>query len=502
MSTPAVVESGAVPGHEPARPLPLLAVAGLLGVAATAFLALAGLGLGRNGRIVDLWFFTVSGLSERALGEATAVTLTMVALAVLAAAWFVLSAALHRGAGVGAVLLVGGLWALPLLAGPPLFSPDAYAYAAIGSAIQHGVDPFVQGPAAAGDIPGTRGAEDFWAESPTPYSPPFVVLLNLFSKVFSEDLLHFLVGMRVLVVVVWALLAYLVVRLARHRGLDPARTVWLTVANPLLLLHSVSGLHNDALMTLLVMAGMAAALGDRPYLAVTLVAAGASVKVTALALVPVIAVYAAWQLPEWSRRLRVLVGTGALGLAVFALGVQVSGYGWRWTENLDVPGKAVEPLSPPTALAVLIDYDDPPLDLVRGIGLGIGVLVCLWLLTRVPRWGLLTTAGWVSLTVVLSGAAMWPWYLTLPTVLFALTGRRGHAWMVTGWSVAGLFLALPGGQATLSLLSRPFTDGAVLVVLLALGAAAVWVRRRGRNDRAPEDQTPVERHSRARSSAT
>jgi hypothetical protein len=500
VTTPAVTTGNPAepPAHPPARPLPLLVAAGLLGAVATTYLALAGLGLGRNGRIVDLWFFSVSGLSEHALGEATAVTLTMVALAVLAGAWFVLSAALRRGAGTGAVLLVGGLWSLPLLVGPPLFSPDAYAYAAIGSAIQHGIDPFIDGPAAAGDISGTRGAEDFWRDSPTPYSPPFVVLLNLFSKVFSEHLLQVLVGMRVLVVVVWALLAYLVVRLARHRGLDPARTVWLTVANPLLLLHSVSGLHNDALMTLLVAAGMAAALAGRPYLAVTLVAVGAGVKVTALALIPVIAVYAAWQLPAWSRRLRVLVGTSALGLAVFAAGVQVSGYGWRWTENLDVPGKAVEPLSPPTALAVLLDYDDPPLDVVRGIGLGVGVLICALLLTRVPSWGLLPVAGWVALTVVLSGAAVWPWYLMLPTVLFALTGRRGHALLVTGWSVAGLFLALPGGQATLSLLDRPFTDGAVLVVLVAIGAGTAWARHR----RAADDQMPVERHSRTRSSVT
>jgi hypothetical protein len=46
--------------------------------------------------------------------------------------------------------------------------------------------------------------------------------------------------------------------------------------------------------------------------------------------------------------------------------------------------------------------------------------------------------------------------------------------------VAGLFLALPGGQATLSLLSRPFTDGAVLVVLVAVGAGSAYVLTRTR----------------------
>jgi hypothetical protein len=192
---------------------------------------------------------------------------------------------------------------------------------------------------------------------------------------------------------------------------------------------------------------------------------------------------------------------------VFAAAVQLSGWGWRWTDNLDVPGKAVEPLSPPTALAMLLDPTDPELELYRGIGLALGVLVCLLLLTRVPRWGLLPVAAWVSLTVVLSGAAVWPWYLMAPTVLLALTGRRGHGWLVVGWSVAGLFLALPGGRATLSMLDRPLGDAIVLVVLVAVGAVAVgtWSRTRPAPLDGPppdRDQTPVERHSRERSSLT
>ncbi len=487
---------------------PLLVAAAVLGAAATTYLALAGTSTGRSGTAENLWFFSVDDLSVTVLGESTAISLTMTALGVLALAWLVLGAALRRGAGTGAVLLVGAVWALPLLAGAPLFSPDGYAYAAIGSALQHGVDPFVDGPAAAGDIPGTRGAEPFWRTSPTPYSPPFVVLLDVMSHVVSERLLAFLVALRVLVVATWVALAVLVVGLARRCGVDPARAVWLTVANPLLLLHAVSGLHNDALMTFLVVAGVGLALARRPYLAVTLLAAAACVKVTAIALVPVVAVHAAWQQPTWSRRLPVLAGTGALGAGVFALAVQLSGYGWRWVDNLDVPGKAIEPLSPPTALAVLLDIDDPPLDVVRGIGLGVGVAVCLFLLTRVPRWGVLAVAAWVSLTVVLSGAAVWPWYLTAPTVLLALTGRRGHGWLVVAWSVAGLFLALPGGRATLSMLDRPFVDGAVLVLFAVVGVVAAVVvvrarRRRGGPAAGPEEaQTPVERHSRARSSAT
>ncbi|MGY1741956.1 MULTISPECIES: polyprenol phosphomannose-dependent alpha 1,6 mannosyltransferase MptB [unclassified Blastococcus] len=492
-------------GATQARPGPPLVGAAVAGTAATGWLALAGSELGRSGRTEDLWFDSVPVLPRGTLAEPAAVVLTMSALAVLAAAWLVLGTALRRGAGPRAVLLVGAAWSVPLLAGPPLFSPDVYAYAAIGSAIQHEVDPYVQGPAAAGDVPGTRGAEPFWRDSPTPYSPPFVVLLNLVSRLLDEDMLLVVLALRLLAVGAWALLAVLLVRLSRCRGIDPARTLWLVVANPLLLVHAVSGAHNDALMTLLVVAGIGAALVRRPYLGVALLAAAACVKVTALALVPVVAVHAAVRQPTWPRRLGAVAGVSAVGFGAFAVVAHAAGYGWRWLDNLDVPGRAVEPLSPPTALAVLLDADDPPLDVVRSIGLAVGVLVCLFLLTRVPRWGLLRVAAWVSLTVVLSGAAAWPWYLTAPTALLALTGWRGHARLIAGWSVAGLFLALPGGRPTLSTLGRPFADAAVLVVLAAVGAVAARTRSRSPREGAavpPAAQTPVERHSRERSSRT
>ncbi len=475
------------------RPRAALVAAAVLGTAATTYLALAGTLLGQTRVAEDLWFFELSGLSPEGLGEPAAYTLAGVSVAALIGAWLLLGRAVGLGARAPVVFLVAALWALPLLAGPPLFSPDAYHYAAIGSAIQHDVDPFVDGPAAAGDVEGTRGAEPFWDRTPTPYSPPFVVLLAWISSLADEDLHTVLVVLRVLTVLGWVLLGGLVVRLARRCGVDPAHAAWLAVANPLLLVHAVSGLHNDALMTVLAVAGLAAALARRPYLGVALLVAAACVKVTALALIPVVVLSAAWRMPTRPAQLRVLAGTAALGAGGFALAVTVCGYGWRWVGNLSVPGKTVEPLSPPTALAFLVDPSDPPLDLVRGVALALGVAVSAFLLTRLPRWGVVRVAAWIWLAVLLSGASLWPWYLMPATVLLALTGRRGHTRLVVGWSVAGLFLALPGGRATLSLIERPWVDAGVLLVLAGVAAFAVRSRLR---------QTPEERHSLARSSAT
>ena len=62
----------------------------------------------------------------------------------------------------------------------------------------------------------------------------------------------------------------------------PGRALWLGVANPLVLVHLVSGGHNDALMVGLLVAGLAVA--PRALLpAAALVTLAALVKVPALA---------------------------------------------------------------------------------------------------------------------------------------------------------------------------------------------------------------------------
>jgi hypothetical protein len=491
-----VVEGGETPvAVDPRLRTRALAGAAVAGTLATAHLALAGTGVGRNVAAADLWFFQVEAVTRSALGGRLALLLLGVALVLLTGAWLLLGWAVRHGARSRAVALLGALWSAPLLVGIPLFSPDAYIYTAVGVSMQHGVDPFAEGAEAAGDVPGIRGGEEIWLENPSPYSPPFLRLLDLLARVFDEDVRAIVVALRVLTVLAWIGLALLVVRIARFSGFDPTRTLWLVVANPLFLLHGVSGVHNDVLMLVLLLAGVWLALLRRPHLAVVLCALGAGVKVMALAGVAVIAVDAAWRHTRLADRLRVLVQVGGTGLVVFVGAVTACGYGWSWVGNLDVPGLAVEPLSPPTALAVLIDADDPPLDLPRAVALAVGALVCLALLTRVPQWGVLRPTAWILVTIVLTGSVVWPWYLMWPVLFLALTGIRVDRWLAVVASAAGSFLVLPGGQSTLQRLGRPWADALVLVVLLAAGVAALWLRAR-------RAQTPVERHSRARSSAT
>lgn len=456
----------------------LFAAAAVLGGLATCYLALAGPSLGSHLAAPDLWFYEPKPrfIADRLASEHAQLA-NAVALVTWAVGWLLAGLAVWRGGSGRALLLVGVVWVLPLLLAPPLFSPDAYAYTAIGAAIHHGVDPYLAGPGAAGDIPAVRGAEPFWRNSPTPYSPPFLALLGGLSRFFGEDLLSVLVALRVISVAAWASLAFSVGRLAERCGTDRRQAVWLGVVNPLVLVNAVSANHNDVLMMALVVPGLLLASADRPVWGALLCGLGAGVKVVALAALLVIGADLAQRQAHWLGRLRALALVGGVGTGAFVLLSELSGFGWGWLGTLSVPGRSTEPTAPANALAFVLDADNPPLDTVRLAFSGAGALLCLLLLTRLRAWGPGRVTAWVLLVVVLVGPILWPWYWMWPVMVFAAAGRPRERSLLAASSVVMLLVTLPGGQPTLSGLGRPLADRLVLGSLAAvlLGYAAVYV---------------------------
>lgn len=456
-----------------------LVVAALLGTAAAVYLVVAGTNLGSHLFVEDLWFFEGNeALSPAEIGDTAANTWNVVALVVWAAAWLLLLVAVRRGVAARWLFAVGSLWSVPLLVGPPLFSGDAYFYTAIGAALREGVDPYEFGPGVVEDPYVVRGAEEFWRFEPTPYSPPFLFLLNGLSRVFDVDLLSVFIALRVLSVVAWLVAAAALVGIARHYGFAANRAVWLGVVNPLVLLHIVSAAHNDALMVALVLPGLLLALRGRPLLGVLLCVAAAGIKVIALVAVFVIGVEYARRQSTWPARARALVTAGVVGAGACALTFQLAGFGWGWLENLEVPGKALEPLTPTTALAVTLDLQDPPLDGLRLAALILGVVVSLLFTLLLPRWGPVRVTGWIFVVVIATGSVVWPWYLLWPTMIFAAAGTRSERTMVAVWSVLMLFTTQPGGQSVLALFSRPGVDQVVLTVyVVVLIGGIAWALR-------------------------
>lgn len=468
----------------PRRLTGLLTASALIGAAATTYLGIAGTALGMRLPMDHLWFWSSGAFAPDRIGTHHAAVYEYTALAALCAAWLLAGLAVRRGTSVRSLLLLVLAWGVPLLVAAPLFSPDVYLYTAVGAATDLGVNPYLHGPAAAGSTLAIRGVEPFWASTPSPYSPPFVVLTAQLSHLFDGHMLRVLLAFRVLCVAAWASLAFSVPRLAARCGQSAQRGLWLAVLNPLVLVNAVSANHNDVLMMALVVPGLLLALDGRTLPGVLLCTAGAGVKVVALAAVVAIGVHHAWQQGTRREQLRALLVTGGVSGAAFAVVCQVSGYGWGWLSTLSTPGRALEPLSPLTAIAVTIDRHHPPLGTVRAAGLLVGVLICAALLTRLRSWGLVRVTAWMFLTIVAVGPVVWEWYLMWPVMLLAAAGRPRERRFFAVFSMLLLGTTLPGGQSTLGLLPRPLIDVAVLVGLVAVAVGYGWpalaaARRRG-----------------------
>ncbi|MDQ3904746.1 MAG: polyprenol phosphomannose-dependent alpha 1,6 mannosyltransferase MptB, partial [Actinomycetota bacterium] len=202
----------------------------------------------------------VVGLFARMPTASLAVAYTGIAMVVLAWLWLGALANPGRARRISRTQLDRTMlmWAAPLLVAPPMFSRDVYSYLAQSAMVNRGLDPYVLGPAQALGIdhPLVRGIPTIWRNTPAPYGPLFLTLGRPIDWIAGEDvvlgvLLHRLLAVAGLVMVVWAL-----PRLARRVGVSAVFALWLGAANPLVLFHLVSGVHNEALMIGMMLVGL------------------------------------------------------------------------------------------------------------------------------------------------------------------------------------------------------------------------------------------------------
>lgn len=344
-----------------------------------------------------------------------------------------------RAASVRAVLTAAGLWSLPLLVAPSLFSRDAYAYAAQAHLVVQGLDPYTHGPA---DAPGPLSAEvdPVWLHTRSPYGPVFLRLAALVLP--GAHPYGAVLVLRLLALIGVGLLAWGVLRL---RG-----SVWLAVANPLVLLHAIGGAHNDALMAGLLVLGVSLAPAS-------LVAAAALVTLGALVKLPAV-VALAFLARRSLRDAAVVAATAAVTAAAATL---ASGLGWGWLHTLNAGAARRSLLSVSTGLGVLIRS----VPVGQAIGLVVAAGACGWLLWRgSPVRGL----GLALLAVAVLGPVVQPWYLLWGLPLVAVgAGPR----LTTGLAVASAvtcLLVLPGGRHVI----RPPLYGVPALLVAAAAYAA------------------------------
>jgi hypothetical protein len=265
--------------------------------------------------------------------------------------------------GSATLLKAAGLWSMPLLVAPPLFSRDVYAYAGQANLVANGLDPYDVGPGALLG-PLVLGVDPVWLGTPSPYGPLFLGAAGSVVEVTGERLVLAVLGLRLLAVLGLVLVAWGLPRLAVAHGVPPQRALWLGLTNPLVLLHGVGGAHNDALMVGLLVAGLAVAQTVRlpdwviRHLAVRMALASALITLAALVKVPAVAALAFLPLTVaagWGIRARAALVVVVSAVSTAVVVSAVSGLGWGWLPAAAGAGRArLSLFSPVTGLGVAV----------------------------------------------------------------------------------------------------------------------------------------------------
>lgn len=488
----------------------------LFGAAGTVLMGIGALGAGARPVIQDPTF-GVRLLNLPSRIQTVSLTMTTTGAVMMTLAWlmlgrFALGPRRMSRSQLDRTLL---LWMLPLLVAPPMYSKDVYSYLAQSEIARNGLDPYRVGPA-----PGlgldhvfTASVPSLWRETPAPYGPLFLWIGEGISALTGQNIVAAVLCHRVVVLVGVGLIVWAVPRLARRCGVAEVTALWLGAANPLLLMHLVAGIHNEALMLGLMLTGTELALrgidSDRPlvprrprwphtaaqwsaWLPLTLLVAGTAlitlssqVKLPGLLALGFTAMALAHR---WGGTFRAFLSsaalTGSLALAVMALIGWASGLGFGWLFTLGTANVVRSWMSPPTLLALatgqigillgLGDHTTAVLALTRAIGVLIIAVVVSWLLLAVLR-GRLNPVGGLGVALgatVLLFPVVQPWYLLwaiIPLAAWA-TRPRFRVAVIVVTLVVGIFGPTANGDrfALFQILDATLASAVITVLLIAL----------------------------------
>jgi len=408
--------------------------------------------------------------------------------------WWAMARLYRRRRGVPYKIMVRvfALWSLPVLVIAPLFSRDAYSYAAQGEMVSHHMNPYLYGPFELGNNAFTAPVDPLWGNAPAPYGPMFLQLDGFFARVTFHNELATIVLLRLLALVGVVLIAACVPRLARLYHRDSAELFTLMVLNPVTIFHLIGGAHNDALMLGLLVAGLTLAKEKRPIWGIVLCALATAVKAPAALGI----LYIGW---SWlgtgvpvRERVRPVVTGGLIGLGVLGAFSFVSGLGWGWISILGTPGVVRSWASPTTGLAFGVTGVahlfhvgvgvSGVLSVTRFLGMVAAVVSGVWLLLNSDRIGTLKALGLTLLLFVLLGPVVQPWYLSWGLILLAPVALGQLRSLVIGLSMVTAFIELPGGTQLVTTLLHGDPLLIVLTMLWILVVMTVplssWDQRR------------------------
>ena len=414
----------------------LAALLALVLVAATAEIVLDG-AIGHSPLIprspaIAGWLTTSFGGGAR-IGERLGYRVFLIAILLFTGAYAGLLALAGRS-GIGgiskrrAILLVGALHAI-VFVGPILLSTDVFSYIAYARmGVEHGLNPYLHGPAAIAHDPIYRYVGQDWKHVATAYGPIYTLLSYPLAPLGLEGALW---GMKLEAMLASAGTLALTWRCARVRGRDPILALVAVGANPLYVVYGLGGAHNDMIMLLLMMAAVSLALAGRDASAAASVVIGTLVKATVAVLLPFMILA--------KRRLAPILGAvGAL-----ALGALV-GYAAFGIHGLDLIGALnrdaafVSTDSFATEIAHLFGKPGVfPVDhALLKAALVLIVLHLLWRTWRGYDW--VAASGWTLLAISVTSSWLLAWYIIWPLPLAVVA--RDRRLLLATLAVQALFI--------------------------------------------------------------
>jgi Glycosyltransferase family 87 len=311
---------------------------------------------------------------------------------------------------------------------PPLLSHDVYSYvdyARLGAL--HGLDPYVQAPAA---VPADPAFADVtWPDTTSAYGPLFTLATYPLAALPVGVAVYALKAISAAAVLA---IAAIVARLAPARGVDPLRAAAFVALNPLVLVHAVGGAHNDAIAVLLTTLAVACILSARELTAgAALITAIATKSSTAIAL-PFALLATLTPRPMGPKAIYMSalgpIGRVLLGGAIAAVGVGVGAYfafGWDWLHAFELAGEnqgRTSYMSVPITLARLTGLDPDPVRAAAFAFYGLLVVLLLRWTWRGGDW--VRATAWATAALLIATSWLLPWYLLWPLPLAAVSRDR------------------------------------------------------------------------------
>lgn len=440
----------------------------LFGAAGTVLMAIGALGVGARPVVQDPTF-GVRLLNLPSRLQTVSLTMTTTGAVMMALAWLMLGRFTlgDRRMSRSQLDRLLWLWVLPLLIAPPMYSRDVYSYLAQSEIGVKGLDPYRVGPATGLGLDHvfTLSVPNMWRETPAPYGPLFLWIGQGISALTGENIVAAVLCHRLVVLFGVGLIVWATPRLARRCGVAEVSALWLGAANPLLIMHLVGGIHNEALMLGLMLAGTefalrgvdaAAPLLPRPLswpdgreqwarwwplamllVGVVLITLSSQVKLPSLLALGFVAMALACR---WGGTVKAFFLAGgsltAVSVAVMALIGWASGLGFGWLDTLGTANVVRSWMSLPTLLALgtgqvgillgLGDHTTAVLGLTRAIGVFIIAILVTWLLLLVLRGRLHPVGGLgvaLGMTVLLFPVVQ-PWYVLWAVLPLAAWATR------------------------------------------------------------------------------